>query len=41
MQMNMTDYQTLHLDTNQDKGTTCSMNEFGCKWTWETIHYYT
>ena len=29
--MNMRDYQTLHLDTNKSKGTTCSKKVYGCK----------
>ena len=29
----MRDYTTLHLDANQNKGTACSKNVYGCKWT--------
>ena len=37
----MTDYPTVHLNTNKSKGTTCSKKWCGCKWTWETIQQYT
>jgi len=37
----MRDYPTLHLDTNQFKGTAFSKTGYGCKWTWETILHYT
>ena len=33
----MRDYSTVHLDTNQNKGTACSKKGYGYKWTWETI----
>jgi len=39
--MNISDYPTLHLDTNSCKGTACSKKGYGCKWTWETIKHYT
>ena len=29
--MNKRDYPTLHLDTNESKGTTCSNKGYGCK----------
>jgi hypothetical protein len=29
--MNMRDYPTLHLDTNESKGTACSKKGYGCK----------
>ena len=29
--MNMRDYQTLHLDTNERKGTAYSKKGYGCK----------
>jgi len=41
MSMNMRGCPTLHLDTNQSKGTACSKKGYGCQWTWETIHLYT
>ena len=31
--MKMRDYPTLHVDTNQSKGTTCSKKGYGCKCT--------
>jgi hypothetical protein len=37
----MRDYPTLHLDTNKSKGTIGSKKGYGCKWTWETIQFYT
>jgi hypothetical protein len=37
----MKDYPTLHLDANKCEGTACSKKGYGCKWTWETIQYYT
>ena len=37
----MRDYPTLHLDTNESKGTTYSTKEYGCKWTRETTQHYT
>jgi len=39
--MNISDYPTLHLDTNLRKGTTCSKKVYGCKWTRVTIQHYT
>jgi hypothetical protein len=36
----MRDYLTLHLDTNESKGTACSKKGHGCKWTWETFQHY-
>jgi hypothetical protein len=36
----MSDYPTLHLDTNY-KGTAYSKKGYGCKWTWEIIQHYT
>jgi hypothetical protein len=39
--MNKRDYPTLHLDTNESKGTTYSTKEYGCKWTRETTQHYT
>jgi hypothetical protein len=41
MYMNMRDYLTLHLDTNQRRGTACSKKGSGCKWTREAIKHYT
>jgi len=41
MKMNIREYVKLHLDTNSSKGTVCSKNGYGCKWTWETIQHYT
>ena len=41
MYMNIRDYSTLHLDTNQSKGTVCSNKGYGCIWTRETIQHYT
>ena len=32
------DCPTLHLDTDESKGTACSNKEYGCKLTWETLH---
>ena len=29
----MRDYPTLHLDTNYSKGSACSMQGYGCKYT--------
>jgi hypothetical protein len=29
--MNMRDYPTSHLDTNESKGTACSKKGYGCK----------
>ena len=37
----MRDYPTLHIDTNESKGTSCSKKGYGCKWRWETIQHYT
>jgi hypothetical protein len=37
----MRDYQTLHLDTNERKGTAYSKKGYGCKWTREIIQHYT
>ena len=31
MSMNMRDYPSLHLDTNQSKGTACGKKGYGCK----------
>ena len=39
--MNKRDYPTLHLHTNESKGTACGNKEYGCKWTRETIQHYT
>jgi hypothetical protein len=39
--MNKRDYPTLHLDTNESKGTTSSTKGYGCKWTRETTQHYT
>jgi hypothetical protein len=39
--MNMRDYPTLHLYTNQSKGTARIKKGYRCKWTWEThLHPY-
>jgi hypothetical protein len=32
---------TLHLHTNESRGTACGNKEYGCKWTRETIQHYT
>jgi hypothetical protein len=32
--MNMLDYPAPHVDTHYGKGTACSQNGYGCKWTW-------
>jgi hypothetical protein len=34
-------YPILHLDKHKSKGTVCSKKGYGCKWTCETIQYYT
>jgi hypothetical protein len=39
--MNKRVYPTLHLNTNESKGTACSTKEYGCKWTRESIQHYT
>jgi hypothetical protein len=39
--MNKSDYPTLHLDTNESKGTACGNKEYRCKWTKATIQHYT
>ena len=39
--MNMREYPILHLDTNESKETICSKKRYKCKWTWESIQYYT
>jgi hypothetical protein len=39
----MSDYPTLHLDTNSSKGTTCSKKGHECRWAWDysTLHLNT
>jgi hypothetical protein len=37
----MTDYPTVHMNTNESKRTTCSKKWYRCKWTWQTIQQYT
>jgi hypothetical protein len=37
----MRDYPTLHLYTNQSKGTAGIKKGYGCKWTLETTQRYT
>ena len=39
--MNKKDYPTLHLHTNESKGTACGNKDYGCKWTRETTQHYT
>jgi hypothetical protein len=39
--MNIRDYPTLHLYTNQSKGTAGIKKGYGCKWTWGTTQHYT
>jgi len=41
MWLNIRDYPALHSDTYWRKATACSKKEYGCDWTWETIHHYT
>jgi hypothetical protein len=36
----MKDYRPLHLDTNLSKGTVCTKEGHGCKWTWDPIEHY-
>jgi hypothetical protein len=39
--MNKRDYPTLHLDTNESKGTACGKKGYGCKWKRANTQHYT